>query len=98
MYGTVARMKVKPGAEEDFRKLMNKMSADGEATMRGWVSTTVYRADNDPRELWIAVVFQNREAYHNNAGSPEQDQRYQKMRALLDSDPEWHDGEIISGG
>lgn len=98
MYGTLARMRLKQGAEEDFRQLMDEMSADGEANMRGWVSTSVYRADSDPREVWIAVAFRDREAYHANAQSPEQDERYQKMRALLDADPEWHDGEIIAGG
>ena len=34
-------------------------------------------------------------AYQANAASPEQDARYQKLRALLARDPEWHDGEVV---
>ena len=43
----------------------------------------------------IVVVFENKEAYRANADSPEQDARYQKLRALLEDDPEWNDGEIV---
>ena len=41
------------------------------------------------------VVFESREAYWANAQSPDQNQRYQEMRALMLADPEWHDGEIV---
>ena len=30
-----------------------------------------------------------------NAGSPEQNVRYQQMVALLEGPPEWNDGEIV---
>ena len=62
----------------------------------GWQSTTVYRSDTDPEEVWLAVVFESKEAYRKNAESPEQGKRYEQMRALLAADPEWHDGEVIS--
>jgi len=42
------------------------------------------------------VLFESKEAYVANAGSPEQHQRYLRMREMLVSDPEWHDGEIIA--
>ena len=50
----------------------------------------------DPGELFLVAIFESRQAYWANAQSPEQDRRYLELRALLDSDPEWHDGEIIS--
>jgi len=87
-------MKLKPGSGEAFRKLLEEMSNGAE--LRGWVSTNIYRADSDPNEVWMAVAFESRDAYHKNAQSPEQDARYQQMRALLAADPEWHDGEIVS--
>jgi hypothetical protein len=43
----------------------------------------------------MAVVFADKDAYVANAQSPEQDARYQAMRALMESDPEWNDGEVI---
>jgi quinol monooxygenase YgiN len=96
MYGTVARMKVKPGSLEALQQQMASLESDLSAG--GWQSTTVYQSDSDPNELWIAVVFESKEAYRKNAESPEQNSRYEQMRALLDADPEWHDGEVISTG
>jgi hypothetical protein len=51
--------------------------------------------DADPDEYILAVAFESREAYAANAASPEQDARYQELRALLEADPEWNDGEIV---
>ena len=91
MYGTIARMQVKPGAEAALMTL----SREFEVQIRGLVSTYVYRSDDEPNVYWMAVVFQDKAAYQSNARSTEQDARYQTMRALLAADPEWHDGEII---
>ena len=55
----------------------------------------VYRLDLSPNEFYLVVAFENREAYHANAASPEQQARYAQVRALLEADPEWHDGEIV---
>jgi hypothetical protein len=41
------------------------------------------------------AVFETKAAYIANAGSPEQDARYQQLRALHVADAEWHDGEIL---
>lgn len=95
MYGTIARMRFKPGTESQIQALMNEYEALG---IPGYVRTTVYRMDDDPREHYLAVVFEDRETYEANAQSPAQAARYQRMAALLEGDPEWRDGEIISIG
>ena len=92
MYGTVARMQVKPGAEEQFAGLAEEFEG---LSIDGHLGTYVYRSDAEPNVVWLAVAFRDKEAYQRNAQSPEQDARYQKMRALLAADPEWHDGEIV---
>jgi hypothetical protein len=46
------------------------------------------------REYWIAGVWESREAYTSNS-APQQTARFERLRALLESDPEWHDGEIV---
>ena len=94
MYGTIARMKLKPNSFEKLEQHMTAMQSD--LTAAGWKATTVYRADDDPNEVWLAVVFESKDAYHANAQSPEQGKRYEQMRALLEADPEWHDGEVVS--
>ena len=93
MYGTIARLRAKAGSEDALQKLNDEYAQGG---IPGLVSEVVFRSDADPREYWLAVVFESREAYRKNAESPEQDARYQELRALLDDDPEWHDGETVS--
>jgi len=92
MYGTVARMRVKPGAEQ---KLIEFTRDESDVKIPGFIAQYVYRMDNDPSEYYLVVLFESRAAYSANADSPEQDARYQEFRALLASDPEWHDGEIV---
>jgi len=92
MFGTIARMRVKPGAE---KKLMEISESESALKIPGYIAQYVYRTDNDPQEYYLVVIFESREAYFANADSPEQDARYREFRALLESDPEWHDGEIV---
>jgi len=92
MYGTVARMKIKPGKEKDFIAFGER----GQTDTPGFLSMKVYKSDSDPGEYFLTVVFESKEAYEKNAASPEQNAQYEEYRALLDADPEWHDGEIIA--
>ena len=93
MYGTVARLRVKPGMEDKFSAFGQEVNTNQPP---GYVSSYVYRMDADPSEYYVVVVFESKEAYHANATSPEQDVQYRKMRELLAADPEWHDGTILT--
>jgi quinol monooxygenase YgiN len=90
MYGTVARFRVKPGMEQKLQETMT-----GDENIAGYVGAIVYRMDNNPNEMYLAVVFDSKEAYVKNADSPEQDARYREFREMLEADPEWHDGEVV---
>lgn len=91
MYGTVARLTVKPGKLEELSLLSREMSAQ----IPGLVSEYVYRTDANPDELYLVVIFESERAYRDNANSAEQHTRYEQYRSLLAADPEWHDGQII---
>jgi quinol monooxygenase YgiN len=91
MYGTIARLRIKPGKEEELRRLGQDMAPQ----IPGFVFQHVYRTDADPNEYYLVVGFESKEAYRANAESPAQHARYEQFRALLDADPEWHDGEIV---
>ena len=93
MYGTVARMRMKPGAEERLNALLREYE---NLRIPGYRSTYVYRMDADPREAYVVVMFDSKESYDRNADSPEQDNRYREMLTLLEAEPEWHDGEILT--
>ena len=93
MYGTVARMRVKAGMESELEAVNREM--DG-VQIPGHVATYVYQMDRDSREFFLAVVFESREAYHANANSPEQHQRFMRLMQVLEGEPEWNDGVIVN--
>jgi quinol monooxygenase YgiN len=93
MYGTVARMRLKPGTEENLNAQLREFES---LHVPGYLATYIYRMDDEPDIYYMAVMFESKETYVANAESPEQDTRYRRIRDLLQSDPEWHDGEIIS--
>lgn len=88
MYGTVARMKTKPGALEFLKKL--EMSHP-----RGFIGSYIYQMDADPNELWMVVMFESKKTYMENADSPKQNEEYLQLRELLSEDPVWNDGEVV---
>ena len=92
MYGTVAHMRAKPGMEQKLTEHLREFEA---AHVPGAVAIYVYRMDSNPNQFDVAVVFESKEAYFANANSPEQNSRYERLRDMLESDPEWHDGEVM---
>lgn len=95
MYGTVARFRIKPGAEMQLAQRQREFEA---LRIPGYIRSVVYRMDTDPQLCYLAVVFDSKESYWANAKSPEQDSRYRQLQSLMDGEPEWHDGEIVFGG
>jgi heme-degrading monooxygenase HmoA len=92
MYGTLAKLRVKPGAEEKLREFDEMERSAG---IPGYIGEFALRADADPNVWYLMVAFESKEAYLANANSPEQDARYRQMLELLEAPPEWHDGEIV---
>jgi quinol monooxygenase YgiN len=92
MYGSVSRWIAKEGKGAELEALVAEIS---KTPYPGSRALTVYRSDANPREYWVAGVFESREAYTSNSGSPETSGNYERLRSLMDSDPEWHDGEVI---
>ena len=43
----------------------------------------------------VPAALRNRDLKEPNAASPEQHAQYERYRALLETEPEWHDGEIV---
>lgn len=91
MYGTVARMRIKSGKEQELLKV-----ADEASGIPGFAFSHVYKLDGGNNEYILVAGFESKDAYVKNANSPEQHQRYLQYRELLESDPEWNDGEIVS--
>jgi len=93
MYGTVARMHVKAGSGDQLTQIARDFE---QAHVPGFIASYAYQMDANANEYLLAVVFDSKESYRANAESPEQNARFQEMLALLEREPEWHDGEIVA--
>lgn len=94
MFGTVARIKVKPGMGEQLTELGKKWVRD-DYERSGQIAEMIFKLENSPDEYIVVVAFPNRESYFANAEHPGTHASYQQMRDLLVADPEWNDGEIV---
>jgi hypothetical protein len=95
MYGSVARMRIAGGRDAEFKAFTEYMEKPDRLRSAGLLFSYVYQSDSDPREFFLAVGFSDKASYTKNAQSPEQAEEYAKLRATLEADPEWHDGEIV---
>ena len=91
MYGTIAKLRIRPGMDAELERLSREQVPE----IPGFQFQHVFRMDADPQEVYLVVGFASEEAYRQNAESPDQHARYEAYRALLDGEPEWHDGEIV---
>ena len=95
MYGTIARMKVK----RENLDALKALATDTESrVVPGFRSANVLVPDEWDDEILLVVMFDDKESYTKNADDPAQHQDYLKMRALLEDDPEWTDGEWVVAG
>jgi hypothetical protein len=94
MYGTVARMTIKPGKEEAIEALHERWSQERKPEARGLMVDYLLKSDRVPGEVFMLAVFDTEENYRRNAADPEQHRQYLELRALLETDPEWNDGEV----
>ena len=92
MYGTVFRYRVKPGMGGRLPELLKEFDASPPA---GFVAGWTYRLDEGSDEYITAVSFTDKDAYVDNANSPEQAAFFERFRELLAEDVEWNDGEIV---
>jgi len=90
MYGTIARLKV---SRENLEKLDALTKEQMGRKPEGAKAVNVLVPDERDDEAYLVVFFEDKASYLKNADDPAQHQDYLKMRALLDADPEWIDGE-----
>ena len=92
MYGTVAKTRVKP---ENLEALRRVNAQQDYGSVPGYISSHVLY-ENDSDVAWVFAIFQDRASYEKNADDPAQHERYLEYRALMEDEPEWHDGEIFA--
>jgi hypothetical protein len=81
--------------KENREALRAVFQEDGGREIVGHTGTYVLM-ENDSDNVWLLAIFEDRATYDANADDPKMHETYVKYRALLEEDPEWHDGEIES--
>jgi antibiotic biosynthesis monooxygenase (ABM) superfamily enzyme len=95
MFGTVARLKVKPGEEQAVRQWSERWWRERAPKVKGAVTGYLCKPVNGPPDEYVMLaVFDSKDNYYANANDPEQDRWYQEFRGHLQADPEWSDVEI----
>ena len=95
MFGSVFRLRPRSGHEQAMIELMKRWNDERRPKLPGFVAGYIYRSESRPGDYVNVVVFRDRESYMANADDPEQDRWYRQLRSLLESDPEWEDGEVL---
>lgn len=93
MFGTIARVHVKPGMKDALRQAM---AEDDSASIPGWIADYLFESTADPQICFLVAFFEDEASYTANADSPAQHERYLKFRACLSEDPEWNDWRAIA--
>lgn len=94
MFGTIARVRVQPGRDEELREVCDAWATSMDISV-GHVAEYLFKLENSPDEYMMIGIFTDRDAYFRNASEPETNRWYGKMRELLVADPEWNDGEVV---
>jgi quinol monooxygenase YgiN len=96
-YGTIYRMRIKPGAEAELVALLEEWERERKPKVPGAIGGYLFKPDNRAGELVGVAVFRDQESFRANASDPGQDAWYRRLRGHLDADPEWEDGVILGG-
>jgi quinol monooxygenase YgiN len=95
MFGTVARIRPKPGGIQALLDMSHEFDREHATRVTGYVADYIFESEKHPGEYILVAIFEDRESYMANADSPEQDAFYRRFRQHLTEDPIWEDGEII---
>ena len=95
MYGTIYRINVKPGKLDLVLDQLKSWETTQLPRVTGVIASYHLQLDSNPNELLNVAIFDSEENYRKNAQVPGQEQWYQGLRELLESDPEWNDGHYI---
>jgi len=92
MYGTIARLHPKADKTDELIAYGRRME---DVEVPGFRHSYLFTPDKDPYDkptVFLVAIFDDEASYKANADSPDQNDRYLEMRALLEDDPDWMDG------
>lgn len=95
LYGTVARFDLKPAGEPALEEYLSRWHGDRPMeTVPGGIGSWLLRPDEEPEVAYVAVAFESKRHYVENATNPITDRHYTEFRRWLSQDPQWFDGHV----
>ena len=92
MYGTLGRMKPKPGKRDELVAMLS--TPPGGAAAQGFRGAYLLKADEGD-EVVVAVMYEDKDAYVAMVHDPQTDANFGKIMELLEDEPSWTDGEWV---
>jgi len=89
VFGTVGRMKVKPGKMDQLVRLMT--DSEG-SNAKGFRFSSLLAAD-EGNDAVVTVIFEDKDSYFEMVHDPKTDENFGKIMVLLEGEPSWTDGE-----
>jgi hypothetical protein len=96
MYGTMVRIRPQLGQEATVDALNRRWLKERAPQVPGFIAEYLLESSSRPGELVGLVLFDSESSYRKNAADPEQDRWYRELRAALETNPVWNDGEIVA--
>jgi hypothetical protein len=88
-------MRPKPGQEMNVADHLRRWGRERRPAVQGAVAGYLFRPKSSPQELIGVAVFDSEASYRKNADDPAQNKWYLELREMLESDPEWNDGDVL---
>jgi hypothetical protein len=95
MFGSIYLMKPRAGQEANIAAHFRRWEKERRPAVGGAIGGYLFRPKARPAELVGVAVFDSENSYRRNADDPAQDKWYRDLRDMLESDPEWTDGDIL---
>jgi hypothetical protein len=96
VYGSIFHMKAKAGQKQKISKLFDAWERNRRPHIDGAMGGLVMMPSGAPGAVIAVAIFRDEGSYRANSDDPAQGEWYQKLRALLEEDPTWEDGEFVS--
>lgn len=93
MFGTLGRMKAKPGRLEELKAHLNDPES---AAMPGYRGSYLLVAEEGD-EVVVAVMYEDKDSYFAMVHEPKTDGNYRRLLTLVEGEPTWTDGDWIPG-
>jgi quinol monooxygenase YgiN len=93
MYGTLGRMRPKPGKRDELVELLRTPPSG--AAANGYRHGFLLKADEGD-EVVVAVMYEDQAAYSAMVHDPQTDANFGRIMELLEAEPTWTDGEWIA--